>query len=296
MQAKEGITLPPSLAHRLTTFLKQPHHFLIISGARGSGKFTIAKSIAANLLGLDSAGQLDNYAYFIHLSRQADKKDISIDAVRDVIAKLKLSVPGKNALRRAVIVEDAHFLSEEAQNAILKTLEEPPGDTIIIFTTDGQTKLLPTIISRGHIIQALPISLDRAISFYKDRFSQDKIKNAWLLSEGRLGLIEAILENFDNHELKLAVDQAKQFLRMAEYARLVLSDQYSKNKEKLSLLLEGLDRVLAAAQRISLSKNPKTSQIKMLNSRKHIKELVEAVDANVSPKLVYLSLCLKLKI
>jgi DNA polymerase III delta prime subunit len=53
---------------------------------------------------------------------------------------------------KAVIIEDADLLTPEAQNALLKVLEEPPAHTIIILNADSKESLLPTILSRCQII------------------------------------------------------------------------------------------------------------------------------------------------
>lgn len=76
---------------------------------------------------------------------------IGIDAVRPIAPLLSIRpVAGK---RRAVIIRRAHTMTVEAQNALLKTLEEPPQEAIIILETDHPETLLPTILSRCHTIR-----------------------------------------------------------------------------------------------------------------------------------------------
>ncbi len=74
-----------------------------------------------------------------------------IDTVREIIHSLTIRT-GKKGQMRAVVIEDAHLMTPEAQNAFLKTLEEPPGDTIIILTAPREDLLLPTIVSRCVLI------------------------------------------------------------------------------------------------------------------------------------------------
>lgn len=74
------------------------------------------------------------------------KKEIQISQIRDCIRRLSLKpclVPFKVA-----IIEKAHTLNQEAQSALLKTLEEPKGKALLILITDYPTVLLPTILSR----------------------------------------------------------------------------------------------------------------------------------------------------
>ena len=93
---------------QLELFIKKPSHALLVTSLAGSGKYYLAQQIAMILLGLQNTSSLANYPYFIHISKQEDKQDISIDAVRELIHKLQLKTPGKQEIRRVVIIEDAH--------------------------------------------------------------------------------------------------------------------------------------------------------------------------------------------
>jgi DNA polymerase III delta prime subunit len=74
---------------------------------------------------------------------------IGIEEVKNMQKKIFLK-PIKS-LKKAVIVEDAHLLTPEAQNALLKMLEEPPAHTLIMLGTESIDALLPTILSRCQI-------------------------------------------------------------------------------------------------------------------------------------------------
>lgn len=78
---------------------------------------------------------------------EEEKKDISIEQVRDLISALHL-VPYYGA-RRVAIIDDAHELSISAQNALLLTLEEAPSGSHLILVTHLPHRLLPTILSRS---------------------------------------------------------------------------------------------------------------------------------------------------
>ena len=71
---------------------------------------------------------------------------------------------------KAVIIEDAHLLTTEAQNALLKVLEEPPAHTILILGSDTKEALLPTILSRCQIIE-----LESTATKLTDKQKQDLI-------------------------------------------------------------------------------------------------------------------------
>ncbi len=77
--------------------------------------------------------------------------EISIDTVRDIQRMLALKPPGGQ--KRVIIIDDAKKLSKEAANSFLKTLEEPPAETIIILIAISRRNILPTIISRCQIVE-----------------------------------------------------------------------------------------------------------------------------------------------
>lgn len=87
----------------------------------------------------------------IHILKlEEDQTSIGIDAVRELTHALSRK-PHQRKKKLALILE-AQFLTEEAQNALLKTLEEPPGETQILLSVKSTRSLLPTIISRCELI------------------------------------------------------------------------------------------------------------------------------------------------
>ena len=85
-----------------------------------------------------------------------DKRDISIDQLREI--QRELSLRPYEAPRKACIMEPAERMSINAANSLLKTLEEPPGNAIIILLSENADMLLPTIRSRCQLIRFSPLS------------------------------------------------------------------------------------------------------------------------------------------
>ncbi|MBI3559790.1 hypothetical protein HY087_01530 [Candidatus Gottesmanbacteria bacterium] len=79
-----------------------------------------------------------------------DTPFIGVDTVRGVT--IRLSIHPVISPCHAVVIRNAHTMTPEAQNAFLKTLEEPPGDAIIILETSQPDALLPTILSRCQLV------------------------------------------------------------------------------------------------------------------------------------------------
>ncbi len=289
-----GLLFSQKTTEQIELFLKKPHHFLLVAAPKGSGKLTAALLIGSRILDLKSPVSLKNHPYFLHINLPENKREIPIEAVRGIIAKLKLKTTGTKTVRRLIVIEDGHYLSEEAQNAFLKTLEEPPEDTQIIMTLESPSAILPTIASRAQIIELQPISLEAAAKHLSHRYDNKKIERSWLLSGGRIGLMQALLNDDQKHELKQAVEQAKIFISKSTYERLVDSQSISQNKEKILLLLDALKIVISTLQRLSIEKQKTTPQAKFIEARKLVEKLKAALDTSVSPRLVYLALCLNL--
>jgi len=88
-----------------------------------------------------------------------DKKEISIDQIR--AAKKHLSLSPYNSFYKFAIIDKAETMTQEASDALLKTLEEPQGNTILILITPAPDLLPKTIISRLQEIRFKPISLNK---------------------------------------------------------------------------------------------------------------------------------------
>ena len=88
----------------------------------------------------------------ISLSKSQDARYFTVDQIRDL--KRDVIVVPNEAEKKVYILNDAHFMNENAQNAFLQILEEPPGHVVFILKTDFPTMLLPTILSRCILIKS----------------------------------------------------------------------------------------------------------------------------------------------
>jgi len=124
------------------------------------------------------------------------EKNIGIETIRDVKTFLNKKTWGEKGIK-LVVVFDAHTMSPEAQNAFLKTLEEPPGNCQIILITQDRSSLLPTVISRLEVIQLAETEQENFDAIWQEwqniadkdlaekiRFADEKSKQAkeWLLA------------------------------------------------------------------------------------------------------------------
>ena len=141
-------------------------HALMLLGAEGTGKRCAAAWLARCRLGLsplDSEPQypltLPQHADLRWLSPPEDKQSVGIEQIRELVASLSLtSYEGGG---KVAVIDPANAMTASAANSLLKTLEEPPGDTLLILIADRVGYLPATIFSRCQRVSiALPPERD----------------------------------------------------------------------------------------------------------------------------------------
>jgi len=148
------------------------HHAWMLEGPQSIGKSILARRIGALMLGaasLDASVEdpvvqkimSDGHPDFRWLARRPDdkgklKQNIPVDDVRDLIAFFSLR-PALGGWRVGVI-DSLDELNTNGANALLKTLEEPPGNCLIILVNHGAKPVLPTIRSRCRVLRLSPLS------------------------------------------------------------------------------------------------------------------------------------------
>lgn len=295
MSNLNSLLLHPKTKKQATVFLQRPVSPLLILGESGSGKLKLAYSVVVSVLELKSADKLSSYPHFIHISKPENKQEISIDTVREIHRFVRLKTAGGSEIRRIVLLQDAQHLSDEAQNALLKMLEEPHTDTLFILTAFSEMRLLPTIVSRCQIIRTHSVTLEQANRHYGKTYRPHKVDSAWRLSRGSPSLMEALLADEDSHPLKEAIGQAKAFLGKPRYERLAGLEGMDKKKDELRLFLEALSKILAALHRNAVEKNRLKQARNLSSDRKLTLSSLDALDKNANARLLCLQLVLKLR-
>jgi len=133
------------------------HHAWLFSGPRGVGKFLTARWWAA-LLKCPQAGACEPacescrliangvHPDVVEMAIPENKRSIGIDESRQLLQRLSLRPVRRGP--RIGIVRDAGDMTIDAQNAMLKLLEEPPGFAVIVLVADNASSMLPTVRSR----------------------------------------------------------------------------------------------------------------------------------------------------
>jgi DNA polymerase-3 subunit delta' len=145
-------------------------HAVLLAGMPGLGKRAAAAWLARRHLQPGRAGELPEYPVVVPehpdlhwLVRPADKHTIGIDLVRELISDLSLtSYEGGG---KAAVIDPAHLMTRDAANSLLKTLEEPAGDVLLILIADRMGPLPATIFSRCQRITFVPPPASEAIDW-----------------------------------------------------------------------------------------------------------------------------------
>lgn len=284
------LVLHPVTRRAVDEFVGRPAHALMITGMAGSGKSSVAAQVVADVLKFDVA-QYHTQPY-VRTIRSVDNKAIPIEAVREVQKFLSLRVPGSRSLARAIVIEDAHFLTPEAQNALLKMLEEPPADTIVVLTTQSTESVLPTIQSRVRQLAVLPPKPDELKEYFiKQGYTPELAGRAMMLSGELPGLAASLLAQDDSHPLVEATTHARGILQSKSYERLLLVDSLTKQKQ----LCQDTLFVLGQMARMALARttDPKAAQ-RWQRILRATYDATEHLNHNAQTKLVLTALMFEL--
>ncbi len=225
-------------------------HAYIFSGQEMTGKRTFALELV-NLV--NSAGPDDVFhpdCLFVDSGVSESGQTITIEEVRKV--KNFVSLSPYAGPYKFVIVNDAHLMTAEAQNALLKILEEPSPSSILILVTANPNSLLPTIISRCQEIKFPP---------HPKAIIENVLKNFGLLkseveflaefSNGRVGLVKTIIKEKSFGEIKNAVEELVRLVRADINERLTVAQKLTDDKNKPELMKKVLYWILYMRMRIN---------------------------------------------
>ena len=209
-------------------------HSYIFSGIKGVGKYTFAKDFAKCIL--EDPMMQDYYEL------EPDGKSIKVAQIRELqnVINIKPTFSEKSVY----IIDDADLMTTEAQNSLLKTLEEPPEYAVIILIVHNERSVLSTVKSRCVNIKFNKLS-DKDIKKYflkNDLNFEDKNINVFKVLDGSLNDIDFIRDDYDEL-LKLTV-----FVTNLKKNKVINffqdSSVFYDNHDKIIRLLEYLNMLL----------------------------------------------------
>jgi DNA polymerase-3 subunit delta' len=248
----------------------------LLLGPTGSGKKAAALAIAAALNCQTAPGEgCGDCSTCRRIMRQRhpdvhhvipEGPIIPVDVIREVVIPEAARSPFE-ARRKVFVIEEGHRMNPAAQNALLKTLEEPHVDTVFVLISDQEEDLLETIRSRCLIVRLDPVSEERIVTILVDEGAPDDMALlAARLSEGDLVRARSIAFGSDALERRRlwmlvpsrlegpteALDLA---IEIQESIREVVSGRAVKQAQEVAELAEALGEVRGtAAARNALAK------------------------------------------
>ena len=161
---------------------KISHSYMFI-GQSGIGKFMVAKEFAKAVLCQGEQRPCDKCEACIKFNGdnnpdikiidEAEEKSIKTETIKEMIKGVyeKPIVSSK----KVYIINDSHKMTKEAQNSLLKTLEEPPEYVVIILVTENENLLLNTIKSRCTKVKFNSLTNNELIKILKEKYSYNEI-------------------------------------------------------------------------------------------------------------------------
>ncbi len=299
-----------------------PRHAYIISGLASTGKSTLAASFAAALMcperdrsgsSCGSCSTCRRITRGIHpdvarfdLAYQVARDDskskntsLNIETVREI--GRCVSLKPVEASWRLVVVDDVETMQEPAQEAFLKTLEEPPSYVVLLLLTSDAELLLPTILSRCSLVTMSPVPdpvVEEALVAHGAR--PDDAQALAVASRGRVGVALAALDDEDRKTLLLeSVARATSWVAGDPFARVAqsfrLADRFSESRETvfeqlLAVEVAWRELLLDFAANVESSSHPVLASCRLARLEDGHRALVAIdrcmrdLDANVRPR------------
>lgn len=261
-----------STERMLAPLIRSLPQSMLITGPNGVGLSTVGRYIA------------DSYDVrsIIILPEKDEKVDldkgiISIDIMRRLYNDTRTKVSG----RQIILIDYAERMTQQAQNAFLKLLEEPNENVHFILISNSVSKLLPTILSRVEVLDVKPITNAQSNDLLDSLSETDNTKRAQLLFmanglPAELTRLSVDKKYFD--DMCLLVRDARDLIRATPYQKLLIAQKYKDDRAMvLKLLL-----VSAKILKQSIIANP---QIDAINQIDKIMNTYEQVESNGNIRL-----------
>ena len=226
-------------------------HAYILQGEAGMGKEFLAKNFAKALLCESNTGtpcmtcpsckkaKSGNHPDIIMVASEKDGS-VGVDDIREKLVDT-IDIRPYEGKYKVYIIPKAAGMTVQAQNALLKTLEEPPAYAVILLLADNAGKLLPTITSRCTMINLGPVSEEKIKDFLMQVMHVPEYQAALQarLSQGNPGKARKLAAMDDFYE---KVQESLHYLKKSKDAsfetRLEFSKKIAEDKKQLSEYLD----------------------------------------------------------
>lgn len=285
----DNLSIHPESREKLDRFLRHPSHAVLIEGPAHIGKHAIARQIAAALLEISPDALTVSGSY---RELTLEKSTIGIEQVRELSQFFSLKSLGEKTIQRVVVIPDAELMNHPAQNALLKLLEEPPSDAVILLTSSAAHRLLPTITSRAQRLVLRKPSAEVIKSRYAGVYSDAAINQALVLGDGCIGSVHDQLTVVPD-EGAVTIAEIKRILGLSLFDQLLLVETTLKDKNIAAQFIDQLAQVSAASLMQTVGNPKAAAQWRRISAATYAAN--QALKHNVSSKLVLTELILSLR-
>jgi len=251
-------------------------HSYLFLGTQGIGKLLIAKEFAKSILCLENADNIcgcksctcfdgQNHPDFYLVNEEGE--NIKIDAIRELTERIIEKPIVSN--RKVYIINDCDRMTKEAQNCLLKTLEEPPEFVVIILISSNENLILNTIKSRCMSIKFKNIEDKKLLDYAINSLGYDNISKNLLKSfDGSIG---KALKLKDNKEKYDSIDEFILNLSKKDLIDIILDSKIIYDKENIYDILDYIIVVLYSNY---------TNNEKYIDCIKYVNKCAERLKAN----------------
>jgi DNA polymerase-3 subunit delta' len=213
---------------------KNVSHAYLFCGPESVGKFLTAMYFCGKLTG-EISGKLNRNLLIIEPEVEEKdgifrEKEIKIEKIKNIEKEFSLT-SFENGYR-TVIIRSAQKMNIAAQNALLKTLEEPPSKSVLVLVTENENSLLPTIVSRCQIVRFGLLSDEEIAEIFTDEKDREALV-FWSL--GRPGFAQKFLIKSDElQKRKEVLKEFRSLFSMSLNEKFFFAEQASKDIFELS--------------------------------------------------------------
>lgn len=289
-------------------------HALLIEGQPGSGRRTLARQIAAAAVCTGSGEHPCGVCAACRKTAHPDvtlldgsETPLSVDAIRQV--RREAFVMPNEAPYRVMLLAEAQTMTVQAQNALLKILEEPPAQVLFLLTCENRTQMLDTIRSRCITLTMQPVEWAEAAPVLRARLpdtEEEQLRRAHSLFGGWIGQVLAgVCDGTFREVLELTPQFAAAVIAPEELPLLLLTARLEKNRELTAGVLSGLRLIfrdalaLSAGGDTSVSTAPQQARLlagrlngpRLMALAEQTERLQEALRRNMNNTLFLTRMC-----
>lgn len=289
-------------------------HAYILLGEKGTGKHTLARLVASaiNCQNKDKENaplpcfECNNCKKImggispdvIYVSRQDDKATLGVEPIRFI--KEDVTYFPNDSDFKIYIIEDAHTMTVQAQNAFLLTLEEPPPYAIFILLCEHTENILETIKSRAPVLRMKIPSKKETVEYLKSNVpaaklfinnSPDEFEQIYMVAKGSIGRILEIINSNEKKQILQNRELAQKLVEAIAHNRLTLefaeiSAMFSQKRDEREKIIDQLTEIQAAVRDLTLIKKSDEPNLIFFTNSDFAEELSYSFSAQKLLKII----------